>query len=189
MNARTLLLSLVVMVAAALDASAEPACKTTTLKNPAPTLAEVVALAEGHARAWKADTVLVQISNSTLGPLQPNGSAASWHIVFYSDSAKSGVSIDTFRGSLTCSTNPGGAGRIPDLRADFVRDGAKLYAIAKEHGGPLLANGYNVKIGTAAAPGNRHATWNINYSKEGARDGDITVLVNANTGEVEKVLK
>ena len=189
MKAATMLVSLVVTFAAAFDASAEPACKTTTLKNPAPTLAEMIALSEGHAKAWKADAVLVQVSNTSLGPLQPDGSAASWHVVYYSDSAKSGVTIDTFRGALSCATNPGGSGRIPDFRSDFFRDGAKLYAIAKEHGAALLAEGYRVRIGTAAAPTTRHATWNINYSKEGARDGDLTVLVNANTGVVEKVLK
>jgi predicted RecA/RadA family phage recombinase len=177
------------MLAAAPGAAAEQACKTTTLKNPAPKLADIAAMAEINAKAWKPDAVLVQISNTSLGLLQPDGSAASWHIVYYSDSAKSGVSIDTFRGSLTCSVIAGGAGRIPDLRSDFMRDGAKLYLIAKDNGAALLAQGYGVKIGTAAAPSNRHATWNINYYKEGANDGGILVLVNANTGEVEKVLK
>lgn len=189
MNARMLALLLTAAVAAPPAALAEPACKTTQLKNAAPTLAEMFALAEGHAKAWKADAVPVQISNTSLGPLQPNGSAASWHLLFYSESAKSHVAIDTFRGSLTCNSNPGAAGRIPDLKPDFFRDGAKLYALAKQHGEALVGAGYNVAIGTAAAPGNRHATWNINYQKEGTRDGALTVLVNANTGVVEKVLK
>jgi hypothetical protein len=185
MNARVLALLLVAIFAGSPDALADPACKTTQLKNPAPTLAEMYTLAEGHAKAWKADAVPAQIS----GLLQPNGSAASWHILFYSDSAKSNISIDTFRGSLTCSSNPGSAGRIPDLKPDFFRDGAKLYALAKQHGEALVSAGYGVTIGTAAAPSNRHATWNINYKKDGARDGDLTVLVDANTGVVEKVLK
>jgi len=46
-----------------------------------------------------------------------------------------------------------------------------------------------VMVGTAAAPNTRHATWNINYHKEGAKDGGLLVLVDANTGKVEKVLK
>ncbi len=189
MNARLLVLLLVAIVIRSGEVFAEPACKTTQLKNPAPTLAEMYALADGHAKAWKADAIPVRISNSSLGLLQPNGSAASWNLMFYSDSAKSSVSIDTFRGSLTCNSSPGGAGRIPDLKPDFVRDGAKLYALAKQHGEALLKEGYGVAIGTAAAPGNRHATWNISYTKEGARDGNLTVLVDANTGIVEKVLK
>lgn len=189
MNARVLALLLVAIVAGSLDALAEPACKTTQLKNAAPTLAEMYALADGHAKAWKADAIPVRINNSTLGLLQPNGSAASWNLMFYSDSAKSSISIDTFRGSLTCTSSPGSAGRIPDFKPDFVRDGAKLYALAKQHGEALLKEGYGVTIGTAAAPSNRRATWNINYKKDGARDGDITVLVDANTGVVEKVLK
>ena len=189
MNARMPLL-LAAMFAAVCDATAaEQVCKTTTLKNPAPTLADMYKLAEGHAKAWKADAVPVQISTTTLGLLQPSGGAAGWHLLFYSESAKSHVSIDTFRGSVSCYADPGSAGRIPDLKPDFARDGAKLYAIAKEHGGALLADGYGVMIGTAAAPSNRHATWNINYYKEGAKDGGILVLVDANTGVLEKVIK
>ena len=98
MIARALLMSLAVMFAVAFEARAEPACKTAQLKNPAPTLAEMYALAEGHAKAWKSDATPAQINNTTLGLLQPNGSAASWHLVFYSESAKSRIAIGTFRG-------------------------------------------------------------------------------------------
>jgi hypothetical protein len=75
------------------------------------------------------------------------------------------------------------------LKPDFFRDGAKLYAIAKQNGEALLSQGYGVMMGTAAAPGSRHATWIINYYKEGAKDGGISVHIDANTGAVEKVLK
>ena len=190
MNARTLLSLVVMMFATTLDANAaEQVCKTTMLKNPAITLTEMYTLATGHAKAWKADAVPVEITTTSLGLLQPNGSAASWHLLFYSESSKSHVAIDTFRGMLNCFADPGSAGRIPDLKPDFARDGAKLYAIAKEHGAALLADGYGVMLGTAAAPGSRHATWNINYYKEGARDGGLLVLVDANTGAFEKAIK
>ncbi|HVO88610.1 MAG TPA: hypothetical protein VMV45_08715 [Casimicrobiaceae bacterium] len=170
-------------------ANAEAVCKPEQLKNPSPTLAEVYAMAERHAKAWKSDAVPTQISTTTLGLLQADGRAASWHLLFYSESAKSNVAIDTFRGSLNCWADAGSAGRIPDLKPDFVRDGAKLYAIAKQQGGNLIADGYGVMIGTAAAPSNRHATWNITYTKEGGKDSGLLVLVDANTGAVEKVIK
>jgi hypothetical protein len=190
MNARRVLLSLGVMFAATFDAlAAEAVCKMTMLKNPAVTLAEMYTLANDRAKTWKGDAVPVEISTTSLGLLQPNGSAASWHLLFYSESAKSHVAIDTYRGMLNCFADPGSAGRIPDLKPEFFRDGAKLYAIAKEHGAALLADGYGVMLGTAAAPGSRHATWNINYYKEGARDGGIVVLVDANTGAFEKAIK
>lgn len=190
MNARALLLCLVAMFAAGSAAfAAEPVCKTTMLKNPALTLAEMYALADGHAKAWKSDAVPVEISTTSLGLLQPNGSSAAWHLLFYSEAAKSHVAIDTYRGMLNCFADPGSAGRIPDLKPDFARDGARLYAIAKEHGAALLADGYGVMMGTAAAPGSCHATWNINYYKEGARDGGLLVLIDANTGAFEKAIK
>jgi hypothetical protein len=167
----------------------QPACKTTKLKNPAPTLAEMHAMADAHAKAWQPDAVLARMSTTTNGPLQPNGAAAGWSLVYFSESTKSRMSVDTFDGSLTCFASPGGAGRIPDLKPGFFRDGAKLYAIAKQHGESLIASGHAVMIGTAAAPRDRHATWNISYSKDGGKDGGVLVLVDANTGTVEKVLK
>ena len=171
-----------------LAATAEEACKSTQLKNPAPTLAEIYAMAETRAKAWKADAEPAQISNTILGPLQPNGSSAAWHLLFYSESAKAHVAIDTFRGSLNCFADAGSAGRMPAFKSDFLRDGAKLYALAQQHGEPLIAQGYVVMIGTAAAPSTRHATWYINYSKE-YKNGNVTVVVDANTGAVEQVLK
>ena len=51
---------------------------------------------------------------------------------------------------------PGAAGRIPDLKPDFFRDGAKLYGFAKQHGAALLTQGYIVMLQTSAAP--THAT-------------------------------
>ena len=171
------------------DALAEEACKTTQLKNPAPTLSEVYAMAQGHAKAWKKDAVPARIGNTALGPLKPDGSSAAWNLVFYSEGAKSNVTIGTFRGTLTCWADAGSAGRIPDLKPDFFRDGAKLYALAKQHGGTFVGEGYAVMIQTAAAPSDRHATWYINYSKDQGKDAPVSVIVNANTGAVEDVLK
>jgi hypothetical protein len=171
-----------------MPALAEEGCKSTQLKNPAPTLAEIYAMALASAKAWKADVVPERVTNTSLGPLQPNGSAADWNLRFYSPAAKAGVTISTTRGTYRCWAEAGAPGRIPDLKADFLRDGAKLYAIAKQHGDALISQGYVVMIGTAAAPDTRHATWNINYSKD-YRNANILVIVDANTGAVEKVLK
>jgi hypothetical protein len=182
-------LSLAVVLAATPAVRAEEACKTVAMKNPAPTLAEMYTMAEKLAKAWKSDAAPARITNTTLGPLQPNGSSAAWNLLFYSPSADSRVAISTFRGSLTCWADKGGAGRMPDFKPDFFRDGAALYAIAKANAGPTLAEGYTVMLGTAAAPKDRHATWNINFSKDQAKDAPLTILVNANTGKVEDVVK
>jgi len=108
--------------------------------------------------------------------------------MFYSDAAKAHLAVTTFRGTLTCWADAGQAGRIPDPKPDFFRDGAKLYALAKQHGGALVVQGYAVMVDTAAAPGSRHATWYINYSKDNKSCG-LSVIIDANTGAVEKVLK
>ncbi len=50
----------------------QEACKTVTLKNPAVKLSEMWAMADKAAKAWKADAVPARISNTSLGPLQPD---------------------------------------------------------------------------------------------------------------------
>jgi hypothetical protein len=145
-------------------------------------------MAEKAAKAWKPDAVPARLGNTALGPLQPDGSSEAWNLQFYSKASKSHVAISTFRGSMTCWADAGEAGRIPDLKPDFLRDGAKLYALAKQHGAQYLAQGYTVMVQTAAAPDSRHATWYINYSKEN-KDAPLSVIVDANTGAVESVMK
>lgn len=90
--------------------------------------------------------------------------------------------------SFTCTQIPGDAGRIPDLKPTFVRDGAKLYGLAKQNGATYLAQGYTIQLGTAAAPSDRHATWNISFSKDN-KNAPVTIIIDANTGVVEKVIK
>ena len=188
-NDARLALSLASLLVLAVPAAAlaQEACKPTTLKNPALKLDEIYRIAEGHAKAWKSDVVLARISNTTMGPLKPDGSAEAWVVNFFSPAANAHVSITTFRGALTCYAQAGGAGRVPDLKPGFVLDGAKLYAIAQQHGPEAVAGGYAVMLGTAAAPRNRRATWNINFSKEGAKDAPLSIIVDANTGKVDSV--
>jgi hypothetical protein len=169
-------------------ARAQEACKTVQLKKPAIPLAEMYAMADKYAKAWKADALPERITSTSLGPLQPDGSSAAWNMNFYSASANAWVGINTFRGSLTCWAQAGKAGRMPDLKPDFYRDGAALYALAKQHGEDLLKQGYTVSLSTAAAPETRHATWYLNYDKDN-KSGGLSVIVDANTGKLEKVLK
>ncbi len=182
------LVTFAAVLALPLPALAQEACKPTQLKNPALKLDEMYKIAEGHAKAWKADARPARLGNTSLGPLKPDGSSESWNLLFYSDAAKANVSVNTFRGSLTCYANPGSAGRMPDLAPTFLRDGAKLYGYGKQYGEALLGQGYIVMIQTAASPGNNHATWYVNFSKDN-RDGGLSVIVDANTGNVEKVIK
>ena len=173
---------------ASLPAAAQEACKTTQLAKPL-ALADMYRMAAERATKWKPDATLVSMGTTTMGLLKPDGTAAGWHLIFYSAAADSWVSIDAGNGFFTCFASPGKAGRLPKLNADFFRDGKALYAIGREHGADLLAQGYGVMLGTASAPGDYHATWRINYYKEGAKDGGLHIMIDANTGKVEKVLK
>jgi len=188
MNARTSLVAVALALLSTAPAMAQEACKMTQVAK-ALSLADMYKMAAERAKAWKPDARLSSMSTTTLGLLKPDGTAASWHLIFVSESANMTVSIDTANGYFTCFANAGKGGRVPDLKPEFFRDGAALYAIARQQGEALLAQGYGVMIGTAAAPSDRHATWNMNYYKEGAKDGGLLVIVDANTGKLEKAIR
>jgi hypothetical protein len=182
------LLSAIGIAFAAAPANAQEACKMEQLKDPKLTLADMYARAEARAKAWKPDVVVATLGNTSMGPLDEQGRSEAWNFRFFSPSANASVAINTFRGMFTCYASPGPAGRLPDLKPGFLVDGAKLYGFAKQHGASLLAQGHTVSIQTAAAPSNRHATWYINFEKDN-RSGGLTVIVDANTGAVERVIK
>jgi len=179
--------ALLLLAAAPAARAQQEACKM-EMNVPALTLADMYAKSEKIAKAWHADAVPARITNTSMGPLDEKGKSEAWNLMFYSESAQANVAINTFRGMFTCYATPGSAGRIPDLKPTFLRDGARLYAIAKEKGANFLAEGYSVSVGTAAAPNTNHATWYISYSKADGTTAKRTVIVDANTGAVEKVL-
>jgi len=179
----------IALLLCAAAADAQEVCKMEQLKDPKIPLTDIYGRAEAKAKAWKSDAVLARLTTMNMGPLDEQGRSEAWHVTFFSAAAGENVSISTFRGTLTCYASKGEAGRLPDIKSGFFRDGAKLYAIAKQHGADLLTSGHNVEIQTAAAPADRHATWYINFSKADGKSGGLMIVVNANTGEVEKVIK
>lgn len=170
-------------------AAAQEVCEPAALSQPAIRLDEIYRSAETRAKAWKPDVVPARIGNTIRGPLQPDGSSEAWTVTFHSPSANADVSISTVLNGISCWAQPGTAGRLPDLKPGFLIDGAKLYAIAREYGAKALAEGYFVQIGTAAAPSTRHATWNILFTKPDGSTTPPLIIVDANSGKVEKVLR
>src|SRR5262249_16356411 len=152
------------------------------------TLSAVYAMAESRAKAWKPDAIPARIGNTSLGPLKPDGSSEAWTLMFHSAASDSSVSTKTFRGTPTCWAQPAPAGRARDTPPPSARDGAKLHARAPQQGAERVAKGYRVETQPAAAPSNRHATWYINFSAPDNKDGGLSIIVDANTGAVEKVL-
>lgn len=177
----------VLLTLAAAASSAQEACKM-EMDVPPMTLSDMYAKAEKIAKGWQVDAVPANIGNTSQGPLDAEGKSEAWNLTFYSASADARVMINTFRGMFTCYAQAGPAGRIPDLAPDFFRDGAKLYAIAKEKGGNFISQGYRVSIQTTAAPSTRHAMWYITYANADRTNADRTVILDANTGQIEKVL-
>lgn len=172
---------------------AEEACKSTPLSSPAVSLDQFYKTAEAKAKAWKADAEPARLGNTSLGPIDAQGRSTSWSMLFYSMAADAHVAINAAGGMMTCWTSQGSAGRMPVLAPTFFRDGAKLYEIARAQGGDLVARGYGVMAQTAAAPSDRHGTWNLSFAMQEesgrTKSGDVTVIVDANTGKLEKVLR
>lgn len=151
-------------------------------------LADMHAKSEKIAKPWMGDTLPPRITDTSMGPLDETGRSEAWNLTFDSPGGNASVTINTFRGMFTCYAPPGEAGRLPDLQPGFFRDGARLYAIAKEMAGNLIAEGYTVSVGTAAAPETRHATWYLHFEKADGKTAPRTILVDANNGAVEQVL-
>lgn len=171
---------------------AEEACKPAPLPSPAVSLEQFYETAEAKAKAWKADAEPGRLGNSVLGPIDAQGRSTSWSMLFYSAAADAHVAINAVAGMMTCWDNEGSAGRMPALADTFFRDGAKLYEIASTEGGDFIARGYGVIVQTAAAD-DRHATWNLSFTLQEqsgqTRSGDVIIIVDANTGKLEKVLR
>jgi hypothetical protein len=180
-------LGIIDMLRGAGGASNAEACKKVQPLT-APTLAEVYAFSEGLAKAWKADAVLERLDHTVIAPLKPNGSSIEWTVGFLSPAAKSSMLIHTGDGKLACHTFRGEPGPGPALRPDFMRDGAALYALAEKNAGDLLAKGYGVGV-TFWATGDRHAMWHLTYRKPDGNQAGVRVVVDANTGAVEEVVK
>ncbi len=184
---RTALVALLLLAGTVAARAQQEACKM-EMNVPPMTLGDMYAKAEQIAKSWQADAVPARLGNTSMGPLDEKGRSEAWNLTFFSAAANANVAINTFRGMFTCYAQSGAAGRLPDFAPGFLRDGARLYAIAKEKGAALLAEGYTVSIQTAASPGNRHATWYISYTKPDGATANRTVIVDANSGAVEKVL-
>lgn len=186
---RRVMLAILLVMGRQSFAHAQEACPLEMLKDPKLTLTEMWAKAEPKAKAWKADAVPARIVNTSMGPLDEAGKSEAWNLMFFSPSANASVTIQIFRGMFTCYAQPGPAGRLPDLKPTFFRDSARIYAAAKANGGAqFLSQGYTLSVGTAAAPTDRHATWNITFSKDN-KDAGLLILLDANTGAFEKAIK
>ena len=160
-------LAIVIAAVAPLAAARRKRASRSTLKKPAVKLDEMYRTAEGTRRRGRptscrraSPTRSSDRSSPTARRRRGRCRSSRRRRTRTCRSTRSGA-------GSTAGRSAGTAGRLPDLKPGFVLDGAKLYAIAREHGAKPLADGYFVQIGTAAAPSNRHATWNLQFTKRG----------------------
>jgi len=151
-----------------------------------PTLAQMVALSETQARAWKPDAVLIDALHSKM---RPDGTADYSRLTSFSPSARSALEFSHHEGKLRCETHRADQdGRaLPELRPDFLRDGAALYKLAQAHGQALIDKGYDVD-GRLWGTG-KDMTWIVDLHNEKSSPSSMRVIVDANTGALQRITR
>jgi hypothetical protein len=189
MSIRVVLVAIAMTIGVASPAAAQEACKMTQVAKPL-SPADMYKMASERAKAWKPDATLASMSTTTLGLLKPDGTAASWHLIFVSESARACVSIDTGERLFHVLRERGkAAAACRTSSPTSSATAAALYAIAKQQGDALLAQAYGVMLGTAAAPARATARGTSTITRRAPRIGGLLVIVDANTGKLEKVIK
>lgn len=142
--------------------------------------------ADRHAKAWQADAVIARLTHTS--PIDAEGRANNWYMIYYSPGAKKSDLMTIADGTITCWSQPGPAGRLPELKPDFYRDVKKLLAEAAAHGGAaLMAEGYTPRLEMSAGSKGR-SLWYVNYEHQTKR-GSLQVTFDANTGKFLQAIK
>ena len=173
---------------AAAQAREGEACKSEAIsKEKNPEFSAAYAAAEKRAKAWAADAAVARLTHTSLGPIDADGRSANWHMVWYSPSANSNVSVTIASGTISCWGMKGAAGRMPKLDPGFAKDVKQLLATAAEKGGAaLLKDGYQPRVEMSAGA-KAEAYWYVNYEHPQKR-GALTVIFDANSGKFLKAL-
>jgi hypothetical protein len=108
--------------------------------------------------------------------------------MFFSPSANANVSVNTFRGGLNCWAQAGSAGRMPDLKPGFVstaRSSTRSRRSTATSTSPTVLRAD--RHGRRAVEPPRDG--NIQFSKADGKSAPILIIVDANTGKVEQVIR
>ena len=162
----------------------DPGCPSGAKALTAPTLAQMYDHSLDLAKQWKPDVAVVRLDNLAMqGPLKPDGSSTAWTAQFYSPQQKASFMVHTGDGQIHCS-HLKGESVVPALGADFMRDGAALYALAEKHGHVYLATGRNVGV-VLWSTAEGKAAWIVEYVDGAGYPADLRIHVDPATGKEE----
>ncbi|HEY7680164.1 MAG TPA: PepSY domain-containing protein [Terriglobia bacterium] len=146
-------------------------------QTPAPRRLAKARLSEATAAAkkWRADATLIQIAGSRVAD---DGTQSLWKYGFFSTSAKTCLIVQL--AATTRTTETGGPLCASPALGNFI-DSDKAIQIARKHG----LQRPNVTMVVSMVPGRRgpRPVW-IVMEGGGMRAGDVSVDIDAETGEV-----
>jgi len=97
---------------------------------------DAYAAARAEANGWTADSVLVRMQATTVGPMDATGLASHWMFEFSSKNSRKLDVINIIKGGMTCSiASVDVAAEAVTVASDTIMDSQRLYSIAQQAGG------------------------------------------------------
>ncbi|HEV7362319.1 MAG TPA: hypothetical protein VGN92_14600, partial [Mycobacterium sp.] len=132
---------------------------------------------------------VVRLSQTALGPIDPDARSANWYMVWFSPSSRKRIAITVANGVMTCYQDADNPGRVPVLNSGVYADVRQLLITASEKGGAaLIQNGAQPMVELSAGSGinGYRGLWFVNYR---ATDGrSLQVTFDGSTGNFEKAI-
>jgi len=148
------------------------------------------AAANKRAHVWQPDAVVVRLTHTALGPIDPDARSASWYMLWFSPSIRKRIVITVANGVMTCREDANNPGRVPVFKSDVYTDVRQLLITASEKGGGLLIqNGAQptVELSAGSEIVAFRGIWFVNYR---ATDGrSLQVTFDGSTGKFEKAIR
>src|SRR4030095_5814183 len=149
------------------------------------------AFAAAHKRAhvWEPDVVVVRLTQTALGPIDPDARSANWYMVWFSPSTRMRIAITVANGVMTCYQDASSPGRVPILNSGVYTDVRQLLITASEKGGAaLIQNGAQptVELSAASEINGYRGIWYVNYRVTDGRS--LQVTFDGSTGTFEKAI-
>jgi hypothetical protein len=168
----------------------EEACKSEKVgKTAALTADEAWTAANTRAKKWQADAVPFEIGTLSTGPLQSDGRSTEWSIKFSSESGNAVNLIGISNGTISCWSHTGAGGRVIAFSDKIILDSKRLYDLAQKSGGEkYTSQGFKPSAGLVQNP-KAGPLWYINYDAPEGKEGSLSVVIDALTGEVTNVFE
>ena len=180
-----------------------PTPTPTPTPTPAPTATptEVVAvdlaaqqayeLALAEALEWQPDAVLSEMKTTDSDLLDAEGTSSSWYLTFWSPSAGEMLPVSLINGAMrSTQAVPMSPPRLMPFDDSVILDSKIIYDTAYAAGGDqLIAEGYQPSVTLGKySPDDSLVVWYVHYQDPNDSRVRFTIIIDARTGDVLKVI-